>query len=240
MSLSVLFDHGHADPLEAIAALENKYDAYAFLRQAARSHGFDYFALLTVLPEGERQIAGHLLLSNLPDAFIASYDGEGLAARNPFFAKLRRHTRPADWQNQEGDNCDPATKALMVQYGVTAALFLSVHDRVPHRGVAVFLGERRRPELRETAYLSLVTNAVFDRLADFGSLSIQGTEVRLTERERQTLQWAATGKTSAETGIILGLSEHTINQYVASACQKLRAVNRTQAVARAIRLRLID
>ena len=38
---------------------------------------------------------------------------------------------------------------------------------------------------------------------------------------------------------ILGLSEHTINHYLNRATKKLDAVNRTQAVAKALRLGLI-
>jgi DNA-binding CsgD family transcriptional regulator len=52
--------------------------------------------------------------------------------------------------------------------------------------------------------------------------------------------WTSAGKTSAEIAAILGLSEHTINQHIAASTQKLGALNRTQAVAKAIRLRVID
>lgn len=62
----------------------------------------------------------------------------------------------------------------------------------------------------------------------------------LSNRERDCLQWAAAGKTSLETSIILGLSPHTINQYLTKATEKLGAVNRTHAVTKAVRLGLID
>ena len=62
----------------------------------------------------------------------------------------------------------------------------------------------------------------------------------LSSRETDCLQWAAAGKTSLETGIILGLSPHTVNQYLTSATVKLQAVNRTHAVTKAVRLGLIN
>ena len=49
----------------------------------------------------------------------------------------------------------------------------------------------------------------------------------------------AAGKTSVEIAEILTLSEHTINHYLNRATKKLDAVNRTQAVAKALRLGLI-
>jgi DNA-binding CsgD family transcriptional regulator len=63
---------------------------------------------------------------------------------------------------------------------------------------------------------------------------------RLSDRERQCLVWTSAGKTSLEIGTILGLSEHTVNQYIASSSQKLGAVNRAHAVAKAMRRGLIE
>jgi DNA-binding CsgD family transcriptional regulator len=65
-------------------------------------------------------------------------------------------------------------------------------------------------------------------------------DTALSSRETHCLQWAAAGKTSIETGIILGLSPHTVNQYLTAATVKLKAVNRTHAVTKAVRLGLIN
>lgn len=46
-------------------------------------------------------------------------------------------------------------------------------------------------------------------------------------------------KTTQDIADILKLSAHTVESHVTSACRKLNAVNRTQAVAQAIRARLI-
>jgi DNA-binding CsgD family transcriptional regulator len=61
----------------------------------------------------------------------------------------------------------------------------------------------------------------------------------LSARELDCLHWAALGKTSWETALILGLSEHTINFHVKNACAKLGADNRRAAVVMAIRLGLL-
>jgi DNA-binding CsgD family transcriptional regulator len=66
-----------------------------------------------------------------------------------------------------------------------------------------------------------------------------GIPIGLSRREQEALQWAAEGKTEWEIGRILGLSEHTAEKFIRSACSKLRAGNRTHAVAQAIRLGLI-
>lgn len=58
----------------------------------------------------------------------------------------------------------------------------------------------------------------------------------LSEREIACLQLAGDGRISEEIAENLGLSVHTINAYLGSATMKLDAVNRIQAIAKAIRL----
>jgi DNA-binding CsgD family transcriptional regulator len=62
----------------------------------------------------------------------------------------------------------------------------------------------------------------------------------LTPRELEVLTWAARGKSAWEVGEILSISKRTVDEHAVHAMQKLGAVNRTQAVAMAVRDRLID
>lgn len=64
--------------------------------------------------------------------------------------------------------------------------------------------------------------------------------LELTEREREVLRWTAAGKTSSETGAILGITARTVNYHVTSILLKLNAVNRTQAVVKAMVLDLLN
>ncbi|MCX4161037.1 MULTISPECIES: helix-turn-helix transcriptional regulator [Paraburkholderia] len=61
----------------------------------------------------------------------------------------------------------------------------------------------------------------------------------LSLREREVLRWSAQGKTSYEIGIILGLTERTINFHIAKSIMKLDASNKTHAVVKAVLLGLI-
>ena len=63
--------------------------------------------------------------------------------------------------------------------------------------------------------------------------------VELSERERDVLRWTAAGKTSSETGMILGISARTVNYHMTSILLKLNAVNKTQAVVKAVTLDLL-
>lgn len=53
----------------------------------------------------------------------------------------------------------------------------------------------------------------------------------LTPREKEVLLWAARGKTSWETAVLLDLSEKTVKFYLGNARNRLAVQNKTHAVA---------
>ena len=62
---------------------------------------------------------------------------------------------------------------------------------------------------------------------------------KLNDREIECLQLVGNGMKSEAIGDQLNLSVHTVNAYLGSATTKLNAVNRIQAIAKAIRLGII-
>ncbi len=94
-----------------------------------------------------------------------------------------------------------------------------------------------------SAYKSEIVNFAFCLHGSILSLSANTGEKeqpRLTVREKQVLQWAAFGKTSWETAMILGLSERTIETYIAKAAAKLEASTKAHAVCKSLSLGLIS
>jgi len=64
--------------------------------------------------------------------------------------------------------------------------------------------------------------------------------VRLSDREIETLTWAARGKTSAEIAQIVGTTKRTVDFHIDNARSKLGVANRTEAATKAARDRLIE
>jgi DNA-binding CsgD family transcriptional regulator len=64
--------------------------------------------------------------------------------------------------------------------------------------------------------------------------------VELTARERDCLRWTAEGKTSWDIGMIMSISESTVNFHLKNAMRKFGTTSRTVAVVKAIRLNLIE
>ncbi len=54
-------------------------------------------------------------------------------------------------------------------------------------------------------------------------------------RERDVMSWVAKGKSAWEIGEILGIAKRTVDEHAQTACRKLNAANRTQAVVAALR-----
>lgn len=62
----------------------------------------------------------------------------------------------------------------------------------------------------------------------------------LSARELECLVWISRGKSSSDTGAILGLSPRTVDSYLEKVCAKLRVRTRVEAVAVGVRSGLID
>lgn len=61
----------------------------------------------------------------------------------------------------------------------------------------------------------------------------------LTARQRDCLTWIAQGKTVAETGILLGLSRHTVEEHLKCAAERLGVQGRSQLIVKACQLGLV-
>jgi len=63
---------------------------------------------------------------------------------------------------------------------------------------------------------------------------------RLSAREMEVLQWVYYGKTNAEVASLLSISEFTVKNHIKNILEKLPAMNRTHALAKAIEGGLIS
>jgi DNA-binding CsgD family transcriptional regulator len=96
--------------------------------------------------------------------------------------------------------------------------------------------------VEQSRYKLLVQAHQFQRVA-FEKLmpAAEGDNgARLTSREAECLSWTGQGRSYGETARMLSVSVDTVRLHLRTACNKLGAVNRAHAVAKAIYLGLID
>jgi len=184
----------------------------------------------------------------LAPCFDSSYPGTaketGAVAgqgRSDLVRHIRASTVPLWWSDSDGaETClaklDWAIATDPVVRG-SSGLAFPVHAEHGQCGLAVFMGDA----------IQLAPAGLFDIHARCFSLFGAVTRIRpveklpsISKRELECLRLTANGYTSEEIARLLKLSVHTANQYLANTAQKLDAVNRMHAVAKALRLGLIE
>lgn len=221
-----------------------QFDLFRLLREITQLYGFDCFFVAGPGEEASPSLANMMIISSAPSNLIQRYDEIGLFDRSPLRRALSGIGVPFHCR-LDGDynGCTPeqrkALQAFRTEFDLDSCFVTPAYHRDFGPATVCFLGKKSPMNMADTADLALVSQLAHQKLR---MVSAQPTTVDspLTERERECLVWTSTGKTSVEIARILGLSEHTVNHYLNNAARKLNAVNRTQAVAFAIRQGFID
>ncbi|MCC5972093.1 MAG: autoinducer binding domain-containing protein [Pararhodobacter sp.] len=223
----------------------DKFSAYSALMEISKSYGFGTFSLLVFPVEQSLKYAPTLYITNNSNEFLEKYDDGNHLPNNYTIFRLRQSTEPITWdirtyQHDARKVERKRTIDLLAEYGMFMGANFGLNDNRGNQGAMIFSGDRDIPNVTELAELNLLSNVIFDRLDIQPESNSESITFHLSERERQVLEWASAGKTSWEIASIIELSEHTVNQYLASSILKLGATNRIHAVAKALRLKLID
>lgn len=218
-------------------------DVISSLKKVALEFGFRHVTLLASPDPDDILLAPLIVESTWHRDFIREFDRRRLMRRCPLAPLLVGSALPVSWSIEIDDEHNlefhPQLVELQQRYEMISSAAMPLHSVDGHRFLIRFDGTRKtlgQAELNELGMIALHAFAVFDKL--------RRTEPRpatpaLTARELEVVRWTSQGKTSVEIGNILSLSDHTINAYLTNAIRKLDCVNRTQLVAKAIRLKLI-
>lgn len=202
------------------------------------------FALFFTGPSAERPRLAPCFDSNYPGIAdvtkrIAGGDRSGLIRH------ARASSVPCWWNDVAGSASSisfgalPWARRIEPLVGGTSGLAFPVHADRGQCGLIVFLGSD----------IALAPEGMFDIHARCFSLFDAVVRIRpgesarfpsISKRELECLKLTANGYTSEEIARLLKLSVHTANQYLTNTTQKLDAVNRMHAVAKALRMGLIE
>lgn len=186
-----------------------------------------------------------VLESTLPVEFIHEYDRNQFVRQCPMLPRLTQSMMPSTWDLMNPSSVEDETfwpealRDLMLRFGLVVGLVCIFNSPDGKRYLVRFDGDRPAIQLNEINELSMIAMELLDRYTALLRAEMSNIDV-LSARELEVVRWTAQGKTSVEIGQILALSDHTINAYMMTAMKKLDCVNRTQLVAKAIRLKLIQ
>lgn len=216
--------------------------AHSF-RQIAGQAGADHFSIFLVSAADCGRLTpfmetGHPQISKKTELLA-------LALGDRFALRVTGTTQPCWWA--EGDESRTAaslTRCLWAERiagprGLGPALALSLVDERGQAGAIVLSGDRIELSMPALADIQARCLALFARMTGMRKAA-PSIAPAISRRELECLVLTANGQTSEEIAAKLGLSVHTANQYLTSSTHKLNAVNRMHAVAKAMRLGLID
>ncbi|WFR95940.1 helix-turn-helix transcriptional regulator [Rhizobium tumorigenes] len=240
MDQAVLASH---DFVSEIAGLKTQFDVFRFLKRVADAYRCRTFMVLNLPPTTSFALQSNTVVTNWPPELLTLYDQERLLVNSTVMRHLRNSTLPFcfDSSSPDMEREDGKTKTivgLLVRFRIPRGAYFPTHDASGLRGAVSFSGDREAFTLHEMRDLSYIAIHVFEQLGTIRNIDTRLTDP-LTDREIGCLTWTAAGKTSAEIAEILGLSEHTVNHYLNRTTKKLDTVNRTQAVAKALRIGII-
>lgn len=230
--------------MQDLQSVRTELELAAFLRVVRKAYGFRFFTIVEIPAASVEKLSPLIGLTDAPLDLFDEYDKLGLLRNSPVFAELRRTTAPIVWdlartRSDRPDDEAMVSRSFNAQYDLTRGAIFPVHGADGRRAGALFMGNRDALTEEETSDLALIVIHAFD-LYDRIHNRRNDTPHKLTGRELEVLQWAANGKTSGEIASILSISDHTVNTYMNAAMRKLDCVNRTQLVAKALRLHLIS
>lgn len=190
-------------------------------------------------------LCSQVLLCDLPSGWMERYVAMNHIVHDPLVAFLKRDLSAVYWHDAvERAGADPAARRVCAEaraFRLNDGFAMPV---VTIEGEVVIVslgGEEIDLSQQAAGIVSLVSTFAVGRAMQL-SAAREGAEPRaeLTDRETECMRWAALGKSEWEISQILGISEHTSEKHLLSAKTKLRAANRVQAVAEAIRLGYIS
>lgn len=230
--------------IEELITYKTQFDVFRFMKRAAEIFGARTFMVFNLPTPTSLDLSSNSIITNWPAELLSLYDQSQLLGDSPVILHLRTATVPFQYDFDKPtarftySRPFEEPRDLFSRFNLPRGAHFPVHDSSGNRGAVSFAGDRRPFTLMEMVDLTYLSIHVYNRLAEIRDMDNRATEM-LTEREIDCLNWTAAGKTSVEIAEILGLSEHTINHYLNRATKKLDTVNRTQAVAKALRIGLI-
>ncbi|MHB1702956.1 MAG: autoinducer binding domain-containing protein [bacterium] len=129
--------------------------------------------------------------------------------------------------------------SLAYDFGIERGYSNGVRD---NRGGSLFsiAGRCVRHDPRSDIILRYITPHLHQAMISVFRYNKTQSEIKLSPREKEILKWVKDGKTSWDISVILNISGRTVNFHIDNIKQKLDVINRTQAVAIALKLGLID
>lgn len=211
------------------------------------SLGFGTISAIAVIDQSLTHSEFHTV-DNTPSAFADAYHDKRIAVLDPVMQHSKHSSVPLVWSQ---DTYVRESKGELwehqAQFGYRHGIVLGLHfpgGRHFCLGVDTDRDLPKRTSTLTRIVADLQLFAVHAQEAAFRIFAAPTVEASdspsLTPREIEALRWTMDGKTAAEVGEALRISERTAVFHLQNAVEKLACSSKHQAVLKAIRLRLLS
>jgi DNA-binding CsgD family transcriptional regulator len=239
------------DPL--VKAADGGRDLVPVIESITRSFGFDTFMYgmcTSVRPDHESRM---FVFTTVPTEWVTRYDQKAYIEVDPRILLLWDSTLPLVWDQRTvrgGGNRSEAFLDDALKHGIASGVCMPLGDEIGTRVIIAL--NSTIPVIDESRRLAISRNlgdivlfAHYFHELFMKAIIRRGTHSPfvgrpLSERERECLTLTARGMTTEDIALKLGIGPRTVQFHFDSIRTKLAAANRQEAVARAIKDRLIS
>ena len=228
--------------LTSFAHTSSDQQLFERIANAAAELGFEYcsFGIKMPLPITNPRI---FIFDNYKPEWRSQYQKENYLSIDPTVAHGIRSVlpliwsesifqkNPIFWADAEAHGLRTGwTQSCYNSYGVGGMLTLARSNEALNQS-EIKTNASRMSTLVQVAHEFFVTRLLTQNIPEYS--------IKLHPREREVLLWTVEGKTAAEVGIILNVTERTVNHYIGQAMQKLNATNKMAAAIKALSVGLL-
>lgn len=232
------------DVVDALEQMTTPEQVMGLLASALGKFGFNSFLVLSIPDAAATELRQIALLNGWPQGWSTLYEKEQYFRHDPMAAWALRSPKPFRWSEVPYDSeRTPRSAEVMrnaADFGMKDGFAIPI-VRVGSLDAITMAGER--PDFESIAGRAIHMIGLFAHSTVLALIrktdGLRGQEL-LTAGEREVLTWSAAGKSYWEISRILGISKATVVWRIGQACNKLNAVNKTQAVVNAIRAKQIS
>ncbi len=232
---------GLCEALSRIATASSPAAIWINVREFVGRFGYSYISGVDAA-----KIAGGLqgaaFVSDAPDGLHARIDQELDYSKHPYVVRALRSSVPftvSELRHDPEFAGQPWTELLNDVVKNGDGLILPVYRNDEPLAGFIFGGQNPDTSAVARSTLQVLAHAAFEKFVELRDGTAVPAASSLTVRETQCLRLIATGNEDAQIGQMLGISPRTVRFHVDSAKTKLGVTSRVQAIAKALRDRII-
>ncbi len=232
---------GLTDALTRIAAASSLPILWSTVKEFASRLGYSHVVAIDAARLGAGA-GGAVMYADAPRQLFDAIDRELVCEKHPVVQRALNSHVPfavSEMRNDPKHTGERWTELFAEVVKRGDGLIVPVYKGGDAEAGFSFGGDKPDMSAIARSMLQVVAHAAIDKSKELRSGNPPAAKTLLTLREAQCLRFVAIGKGDAEIGQTLGISPRTVRFHVDSAKVKLGVTSRIQAVAKALRERII-